>query len=551
MRVPAGRLLIIILTTSLWLEPVNAQQRLGTVSPSNAETITPDGYVRLEVQVGLTGSRGPTQFNSCPREKLWDLNVTDLLEGAKQVSLGITLSGPLVPQLVMTPVSIQRTRSGPFGMGRRCEVSVDLIRYASPAVSVRRHTGASFTVSPTYTQTNTVNPGVITTVNAAAGLAARLGGVPAETAQPFQATLQSMLSAVSVGHRETVTRHLLIQSGPAPGGDEFSWVAHDAFPSRGGNAAADLVIRARLVPIASLVEVPQASGDGRRLWTPTLVLSSSFGAGLTPGLNPAGTLLGYIEGVAGTELNNYRTAANSSAAAVACDSLKGKIDAIGLSTGDAALVMWALTHDRPPRGVTPLDIDNMNCLRDAWERVPAEVLASKTPQALPQPAQVPPTTRQMQAVTQIDDAFARFFVTPTWQDRRRYAETLFAYPATYSDPRGLVLPGSTTLSNPDQWLALHTAETPYLEKVGCYTYVPATRGAADARSVMYAIGDLVGAGREVLLTAVFANGAGEADAKIVSLSVSEVISDEQRAVIRANRANQCASGYAPAVIFSR
>ena len=90
----------------------------------------------------------------------------------------------------------------------------------------------------------------------------------------------------------------------------------------------------------------------------------------------------------------------------------------------------------------------------------------------------------MQTVTQIDDAFARFFIASAWQDRRRYADVLFAYPVTYSDASALILPNSATIENPDQWLALHTAESPYVGRIGCYTYVPATANQPDSRSRM-------------------------------------------------------------------
>jgi hypothetical protein len=119
--------------------------------------------------------------------------------------------------------------------------------------------------------------------------------------------------------------------------------------------------------------------------------------------------------------------------------------------------------------------------------------------------------------------------------------------------RRILLSGSATVANADQWLALHTAESPIATKVGCYAYVPAAQ--ADGRSIMYAVAEPAGAGNagkpaEILLVASFANSAADADAKIAQLDVVETPTAEQRALVAAaNKGGQCSSGYAPKLIF--
>lgn len=222
--------------------------------------------------------------------------------------------------------------------------------------------------------------------------------------------------------------------------------------------------------------------------------------------------------------------------------------------------MWAVTHSRPPVALRRDQVDNLYCLGDSWNNVPAPLRETRVPPPPPpQPSTpppsvgVPPTTKRMQAATQINDAFARFFVVPNWTDRRGYAESLFAYPAAYADPKSVLMAGNTTLANPDQWLALHTSGTAIARKVGCYAYIPST--AAGQRSLMYAVAEPAPAGAgssaQVLLIATFADSPSEVDAKIDRLEVSDSITADQRdQITRANPGGQCSSGWAPRLLTS-
>ena len=112
----------------------------------------------------------------------------------------------------------------------------------------------------------------------------------------------------------------------------------------------------------------------------------------------------------------------------------------------------------------------------------------KTATPPPSPG-VPPTTKQMQAATQIDDAFAVFLKTTLWAERRKIAAGLFSYPTKYDDANGLLFDSASTVENADQWLDLHVAPTPMASRVGCYTYLPAT--GPSGKSMMYAIAETV------------------------------------------------------------
>lgn len=259
---------------------------------------------------------------------------------------------------------------------------------------------------------------------------------------------------------------------------------------------------------------------------------------------------------AGTDLNGFRNAANLDAAAGACGRLQERVAGLGLSLRDGALAMWALTHSSTPNSaIKQYQIDDLGCLAESWQYVPAEVRAMRVsrppetqlPPPPPPPTLVAPTVLQMKATTQIDDTFARFFVATVGAQRRSNAEALFAYPLTYTDSSSLLL-ATSTIENAYEWNELQTVPAVLLQRVGCYTYVAAS--AAGGRSRMFAIGEVASTGQQLLLTSIFANAPAGTNAKIETLIVVDSITEEERALMRATqRDGQCSSGYAPALLF--
>jgi hypothetical protein len=513
---------------------------------ANTGTILPDGYVQLEVRLSVSGAAGPMTFNFCPDENLWKVDLKSLLAGAKQVTVGITITDPNLQKLSLTPFSVVQQRSGPFGWNRHCTVNVDEVLYDSPIVSVRRHRGRSFAVSPSYGQSTNVNAGIIDTTKAAVGLATGFAGVPVETATAATTQVANLLNGIAVANTEVDTRYLQIKDGPIPDPALTTWVAKGAVGGGKGSPVRDLTVTARLVPIDSLIP-PTGSPPG---WTTTSVMTAPY-AILDTAVNPTETIGGHMQAIDHQDIDSFATAATAQAASIACAAIKSKVDPLGLSLHDSALLMWALTHENPPAAVSSYDIDRMQCLKDSWANVPPAILATKVtaPPTPPKPAGAAPTVRQMQAATQIDNAFAIFFVAPTWTQRKGIAGALFSYPVTYTDPKALLLPGSTQVANLDQWLELHRDETPIAKRIGCYTYVPSAK--TGDKSIMYAIADVPTGAKQVVVTASFANAAPGADAQIDSLSVDDAVNDQERALmLAAQSGGHCESGYTPALLFS-
>src|SRR4028118_2078214 len=252
-RWAAGPLLLVSLSAA----PAYSQQ-----NSANA-TVHQDEYVRLEVRLELSGATGPMRFDFCPDQKLWEIDLRSLLAGASQMTLGVSISGPSVGPLTLTPVTIEQTRGGWLGLERKCTVNIDEIIYRSPAVSVRRHSGAAFNVGPSYVRSVSVNPGAQPTVATAWSLAAKLPNVPAETAAPYQTQITNILSSISIGHRQTLTRNFLIQPGPAPSAEAGTWIAASAVPRTRSRPARDLVLTARLIPLRSLISDPPSDAARR------------------------------------------------------------------------------------------------------------------------------------------------------------------------------------------------------------------------------------------------------------------------------------------------
>lgn len=543
---------VAVASTVAWTQQAYAQIIPAQPPRISPATIVETEYVRLEVTLVTTATNKVITFNNaCPKQPLWGIDIKQLFKGTENVTLGVAITAPGMTALEFTPVSIDRKQEGLLGLKKSCDVMIDQMRYLSPAYYVKRYKNAQFKVAPTYKVASAPNPALAATIDAAASFALKLSGVPAETAKPYQDQIKALLSQVGVSGNERFPKYLIIAPGPVPSDDDFRWQTSGLFRKAPGESKpVDVVLTARLIPVNSLIGEPGVGADGRPQWTISDVLTSPFAADLAPGANPGGTLGSYIEAAASTDLGNFRKAATKAEASNACDPVRVRVRQMGLSDRDEALLMWAVTHNQPPSRVSAYDIDELNCLADAWHYLPPQILATRRQTPDPTPvALVPATIRQMKQTTQIDDAFAVFFKASAWAERRRHGSALFAHPVTYTDPAGALFASSTSVENVDQWLALHTAASPVADRVGCYTYLPAAE--TTSKSVMYAIADTIGQGKpaQVLLIATFANAAANGDAKIGALEVASAITAEQKAKIVSANGTQCASGYRPALAF--
>jgi hypothetical protein len=512
------------------------------------------GYVRLEVTLTTTVDDKTITFSdACPKQSLWGIDLKSLLSGSKNVTLGVSIASPGLDAIEFTPVAIDKKRSGLLGLSKSCNVMIDQMRYLSPAYFVRSYENQQFSVAPTFTQVNGVNPGLAATIDTALSIAAQLASVPVETAKPFQASVKSALGQVAVSGNEKLPKRPLIKLGPVPADTDFQWQTKGLFTVKDAEKPLDVVLTARLIPVATLIPDPAPDAAGQVKWSVSDVLSSPFAANLAPVAIPGGTLRSYVSTVSNTDLANFHISATKTEASNSCDPILTRIRAMGLSDRDAALLIWAVVHDRAPAAVSTFDIDHLDCLKDAWQYAPTSVVASRvTAPPVAKPVATPgrPTTvKRMKATTQVDDAFAIFFRTSIWTERRKVGTALFHYPAQYKDTGSLLFDATSDLENVDQWLAIHTAATPIADRIGCYTYVPAAD--ASGKSLMYAVAEMVAekASPQALLLVTFANVADGDDAQIESIEVTASVSDEQKGKILAANGSLCSSGYKPALVF--
>lgn len=519
--------------------------------------IAENDYVQLEVTLTLSTTTKTLTFNTfCPKQSLWGIDLKSLLGGAKHIVLGVNISGPNIAPMTFTPLTIDKKSSGPLGLNKSCDVSIDQIRYLSPLAYVRSHKDEPFNIAPSYSETTTVNPGVIDTIEAVLTETAKLAKIPSETAKPINDGLAKQLGQIAVNHKETLAKHLVITPGPVPADSDNQWRTTGLFSDGKNVTPVDVILTARLIVKPTMIPDPAAGAGGLVRWSTSDVLTTPLDLG---GSNPGGTIGSYVESRI-PEIATFRTAPTIGEAFNACETVRRRVREVvgGMSDRDEGLLMWALTHDSGPHApVTQFQVDNLHCLQDAWRFVPAEVLATRVlaepppplPPTPPAPPTSPPTTKQMKQTTQIDDAFALFFKTANWPERRKFGDILFGYPLTYTDVKSALFDSSASVMNVDQWLAYHTAPVPVAARIGCYTYIPASGDAGS--SVMYAIADTNGTGKlaQVLVIATFANVAANGDAKIQALEVLDTITEAQRKQIRDANGTVCASGYAPALAF--
>jgi len=375
--------------------------------PASAEPRIVDGeYVRLEVSLKL-GSGGPMHFlSSCPKSGVWAVDLKSMFGSSDHAVLGTAISGPQVPKMVLTPLTVDRKATGFLGLGRSCEVDLDQIRYASPVLSVGRHHGEQFSVAPSFSETRAANPAIGDTVKTAIGIATRLAGVPAEAAAPYQREVLDLLSAVRVESKETLGKALVIETGPVPADSENQWIVPGLFRNRQTGRPEDLVLTARLVPIPTLMPTPPPGPAGSPGWSVSYILASRFDP--DPSSSGAGSFGSYAGSKLASSISDLAQSQSVEAAGNACNALKQQVDDLGLSNRDVVLVMWALTHRFTPRApLTAGQLDHLGCLEDTWAFAPPEVAALRRADVPPLPDAAAPSIREMRVAAELGDAFAR------------------------------------------------------------------------------------------------------------------------------------------------
>ena len=289
------------------------------------------------------------------------------------------------------------------------------------------------------------------------------------------------------------------------------------------------------------------------------MLRSPFRIGAsTDAISTDGTIGDYVEKKSDA-VKAYQTATPGELNAQ-CATLAKSINSMGLSDRDAALVLWAETRSRVVTTKDPPGtVDNLPCLVDMWHAIKPFGLMPEPLKPPPPPGQAP-TVAQMQIVTDVKTAFARFFVSASWAEKERYGDLIFAYPLQFNDPNAALLRESKSAANDDGISVAEYREQALLETVGCYAYFDINGDPTGyartfgTHSMMIAIGKVFanggpGAGKEVAIFTSFNETPGGGTSKIAKVDVMTTLPPSaKQAMLRQLGGPVCESGYRPQML---
>lgn len=527
--------------------PSEQLARLGFV-PAGVP-INSNSYVQLRVAVHVVGENNMFVLDKCPRNKLWDIDLGALVRGNTSVQLGANIVAPGLPAVPMVPLKVERKGSV---FNRTCSVSLDLLRYRSPLYFVRMTEGSVFTVRPAYTASAKLDPTVQAALKTLVNASFAASGVPAASAKPYIDSLTSAIDTVGVSQEQSVTQHLIVAHGvtEAPTG----WILpEDVLSQKKGGERQTVVVLAQLVPVSNVVPPPLEGG-----WQPASILATAYRVSGDAPPNEQ-TIRAHVYKIAGGEMERYGSASSLEQADAHCVAIEGKVRNLGLSDRDTALVLWSLARQRVALGrSTAAEVDNLSCLGNYREELGRAEVALAPPQP-PAGPRTPPRSRQMKVTVEVDDAAHSFFVTSSWNERRRLAPALFRYPLQFIDEMGIAMRGSASIESHDSWLAnSYERDAPILARFGCYSYFegshPHPFPDLAGRSVMLAIGETPShqkQSREIAVLMSFESTAAGEDPRVDTVRVLDSITHEARSSARKLLAGsaQCRSGYRPKLIF--
>jgi len=304
-----------------------------------------------------------------------------------------------------------------------------------------------------------------------------------------------------------------------------------------------VTLTATLEPVLTMI--PDIAGVA---WQPNDVESVAFPLDGSLNLAPGRNFGQFFQQYAAAELNSYIAQSTISAANAACLSLRSKIDTIGLSDRDEALVLWAELQRNPNFN----DSDNLysiQCMRSVAQNLPASLSASAGPV-------VPASTHDMKGS---ESDLVDFFLASTWDARSEGARDLFSYPLKFDDPNHLIFATADHITSNTDWLQyMPTRDAPILAHIGCFAYFANSGPGSLAskyggQSFAAAVAQLLGSGpaRNAAMIITFAPVKSNGEVLIDQITVSPDFASDIRSQLVAqfkNRGN-CGNGWMPPLIF--
>jgi hypothetical protein len=296
------------------------------------------------------------------------------------------------------------------------------------------------------------------------------------------------------------------------------------------------------------------AGNGE--WGPSAILQRAW---YVPDATKPQTVESYLLTLAAAEYSNFNNSTTVPVAKGACSGLFSKVDRMGLTARDNAILKWALVRSHPNLGVDP-EMDDLSCMSNVWSSLPATATDGTTtvPREFKKRAKVEyraANYAEQSSLIESGDALALFFKQGPWSDRAVFADRLFARPMAYKDTGGIGLlrVASRNMEAPSDWLAHQWDPSRALARnIGCYAY--RTAGSTDVpEGQMYALANFLtgadGAEKEALLRISFERidkAATDPTTRVREVEISGAPSAAELSAIRARHPSGCGGTWQPA-----
>lgn len=480
-----------------------------------------------------------------------NLKIGELLSGdgdrSASLVLEIALPEASFPKVTLEVLKAEVDKSL---FNSKCSFALHQINYVSPIFAMNRHSNKNFTVSLQTYKRKSLGGVFQNSIDEILGGLEKLALVPADSLTLIGNVGKVAKTLANVDSTVVDKRDLLIS--PLTNNKGIHTWNLKKFDR---NVSSDIVISIKLMTKDNLFE--PVSGQ----WSPANILQTSF---YSPVANSTQNVEGFLLASAGPEYTAFANATDINVAQGACPSLFTKVDRMGLTARDTAILKWSLIRGHQNLGHDP-KIDQLRCAEGIWSNLPATKASNNAAQVpdvfKPRNLVAPVTTRpasyaEMSSALEVGNAFALLFKHAAWQDRKPFAERLLARPHKWSDPDGIGVLRTTEarMEAGAEWLG-HQWDLgrPLARNIGCYSYRGATDTDIGANQVL-ALGNFLtgeqGSEKEALVRVTFAAipSDGSRPAQVDAVEVIGKPTGDQLTSIKLRHGSKCGGEWAPALL---
>ena len=536
--------LVALLLSSACASSAAAAQSSSTETPAAPPAAAvsifhfdPNKYAVLHVTAAYEG--GVNQLGKCPKQAPWGENISDYVNRHKAFGIGLKVQLPGAPEIQFNPINIDFTGGAiPVLSGVKCKPIIQEVDYTSPLYAMDRYKGQQIVVTPSLFANAKSSEDLKTALSASLSVLGTAAGFPAPLAAQAGAAAGRIVDGAAIDTSETFAVPFTISDTPL--NTEKEWSVGDGILTQ----PSKMKIRIWMTVVDSFV-----TKGADQPWQPSIVTDTRVPIASASNPGSPEILGNYAKTYASAQFIAYLQATTAVRTEETCKALKERLQGLGLTNGDRALLMWAQTRETPAT-VTGGTVDATSCMRGEWAYLPAEIKPRVDPpiEKPPEPG-TPPTTDQMRWIEREDGGVSDFFLLADPDARKTVAVTLFAYPAVIDGGTSKLFdPAQYKVESAGDWLRVIDKNAAILQRIGCYAYF---NNGGTTESYMIAVGQAPAAqgGTETLVTLTFAAAQPKANALIKRIEVNANPTAAQReAMVKQRGGKRTCQNWSPAIL---